>query len=660
MRTSPCLSVAAVIAVAACSSDAARTTAPPLPAIPDAPAIRLVVIDSTTLPFAGTATERAAGHYVFRILGSVPTIGPGDYVAGKQGGLFLGRVVSVSQTGDRLTLEMTPAAWSEVFQSFKVHIPFTPGAGSAPSPYGEVRWGPWQLVTQPGQHPQAVASLRTAAGALADPVDFDPRDFFLDNLDLCVASGLVSGCGNIEIKLVAAHFSLTGGVDVGADIDIPHLSLGAHANIDERLATDATFRLIGHGAISIDVPIPEAGFVRKFSVGGVSGEIEVGLIVGVELNITGTTIEPHIAFADTIATGASVSTSSGFSFQYTGAAHFDAGAKVIDLGDLGQKVSIGPKVKVKFNIGDGGFALGAGADAFVEAKENLAGLLGFENWHVHVDVGTEAELEGSVKVPLIGVDLGGKETFPGPGINLVDLWGTGDLQLTTSTTGTDVLPSQTYTTSIARSDPTEPPPWTDVLSAALGANESHLFTGGVLCHQFFEGAPLIPPFIENPQDCSLVATAHLVSLTGLAANCSPGQVLPALVQVKPRNPFDAAARLTSLTLSVACRSIYAVARDRVAALLAAGAIDPAGIANALSAHLTIAEARRDAGDAPGARDAVFAFAHLVSAQRGKHITPAAADELRDLAALLAQCYVTIVPTCSAVPVTALSMERAQM
>jgi len=83
-----------------------------------------VVIDSTNLPFAGTAAGRAAGHYIFQIRDSVPVIAAGDYVAGKQGGRFIGRARSVSRTADRLTLELAPAAWGDVFQPFKVHIPF--------------------------------------------------------------------------------------------------------------------------------------------------------------------------------------------------------------------------------------------------------------------------------------------------------------------------------------------------------------------------------------------------------------------------------------------------------------------------------------------------------------------------------------------------------
>src|SRR5207247_3876740 len=110
----------------------------------------------------------------------------------------------------------------------------------------------------------------------------------------------------------------------------------------------------------------------------------------------------------------------------------------------------------------------------------------------------------------------------------------------------------------------------------LGANASQLFVGGFLCRQFVAGAPLIPPSIEAPQDCDLVATTHTVGLTGIAWNCSAAQALPAQVQLRPRNPFDFFARLTTLTLSVVCRAAYAVVRDRVAALRASGALNRDG------------------------------------------------------------------------------------
>ena len=656
MRTSSSIVVAASVVIAACTGDAIVTapsdpTTPPLALQPE---IRLVVIDSTRLPFAGTAADRAAGHYAFQIRGTVPAIAPGDYVAGRQGGRFFGRVVSVSRSSGRLTLELAAAAWRDVFPPFKVHIPFTPGAGSAPSPYGTVRWGPWHVVrpSRPGQGPTppAAPAIRTSSGALADLEDFNPVSFLLDNFDLCAASGVVTGCTNITAKVIDAEFSLTGGVDVSADVDFTNLSLSVAATVNEQLNTTLDFQLTGSGSVEVDVPIPGAGFVREFTVGGFSGKIEVGFIIGVEGDITGTTVEPHVQVSDTVTTGGSVSTTSGFSFEYAGAGHFDAGVKVIDLGDLGVKLSVGPKVEVKLDIGDGGFDLGAGADGFEQNTINLAGLLGFENWHFHADAGTEATLEGAIKIPLFNdLNIGGMETFPGPGINLLDLWGTGDLNLASSTTGTDIFPGQLYPTTVARTTPTDPPPWFAVLTATLGANDSHLFLGGFLCRQFFAGAPLIPPFIEAPQDCDLVATTHTVGLTGIAWNCSAAQALPAQVQLRPRNPFDFFARLTTLTLSVVCRAAYAVVRDRVAALRASGAINSDGVANALTVKLTTAETARDAGDVAGADAAIQDLMNQLRAQSGKHITTAAAAELQALATLLRDCYETVVPTCSTAP-----------
>jgi len=154
--------------------------------------------------------------------------------------------------------------------------------------------------------------------------------------------------------------------------------------------------------------------------------------------------------------GASASTDNGFNFHYTGTGHFDAGVKVVDLGDLGVKLSVGPQIEVKIDFGSGrGFDLGAGADGFEEATMNLSGLLGLENWHYHVDAGAEASLEGLVDVPLLGVNVGGKENFPSPVINLVDAWGTGDLDVSSSTTGKDIFPGQIYRTAVARSSPSE-------------------------------------------------------------------------------------------------------------------------------------------------------------------------------------------------------------
>ena len=98
-----------------------------------------------------------------------------------------------------------------------------------------------------------------------------------------------------------------------------------------------------------------------------------------------------------------------------------------------------------------------------------------------------------------------------------------------------------------------------------------------------------------------------------------------------------------------CRSAYAIVRDRVAALLASGAITVGGIVTALDTKLTAAETARAAGDVAGADSALVDLLNQLRAQFGKHITAAAAAELQALATLLKDCYETVVPTCSAVP-----------
>ena len=660
------LSIAVVAVVAACSEGAQMTApAPQPPAPPPAlqPSMRLVVLDSTKVPFAGTAADRAAGHYVFRILGTAPTIQPGDYVAGKQGGLFLGRVRSVSSSGDRLTLEMAPAAWSEVLRAFDIHIPFTPGAGSASTPYGEVRWGPWYLVDRQGQRINVTAPVpfRTGAGAHVDPLDFNPADFSLDDLDLCAIAGI--GTCEISAHVLDAHFSLTGDIEAGGDfspgsIIPPELpSLSVHAAVSQQLDAGLDVRLSGTGHVDVEVPLA-VGFSRDFSCCDfISGSVSVGLILGVKANAEGT-IQPHAEVSDAVTTGASFSTDNGLDFTFHAEGAFDAGAKVLELGDVGLKVSVGPKAEVSLDILGGGFSLGAGADGFIEGSENRQGPLDNQNWHVLVDVGTEAFLEGGVHVPLIDVDVSDSRTFTGPGIDLVELWGTGDLNVTTNTTGPDVFPGQIYGVSVVRANPTDPPPWPVVLASNLGVNASHLFSGGGLCHEFFPGAPVLLPFIPvGPQDCDLVGTGHAVNLTNIAWNCGAAEALPAAVQVMFRNPFDASARLTNRTIGVICRSALAVVRDRIDALVASGGID-FNIANALKVKLTSAETARDAGDAVTAANAMNAFSNQVRAQAGKHITAATAAELEAFEALLEQCYLTLVPTCSSVPGASLAAGSA--
>jgi hypothetical protein len=478
----------------------------------------------------------------------------------------------------------------------------------------------------------------------------------VSNFDLCAASGLATGCVNITAKVIDAQFSYTGGVDLSItphfDITTFTFSVTAAASVNEKLNGLLDLQLTGTGAVEVDVPI--RGFVKHLKMGPDSGTIELGLIVGVEGDITGTTVEPRVQVSDTVTLGMSLSSSSNPPFSFPppqGAGHFDAGVQVIDLGNLGVKISVGPKVELKFGVAGGKLDVEAGADAFEHATLNLAGLLGSANWHYHVDAGTEAALGASLKVPFLfgGLNLGGQQNFPGPGVNLEDMWGTGDLSLVSSTTGKDIFPGQQYPTTVARRIPTDTPPWFDILPATLGVNDTHVFYGGLLCVQFLAGAPLIPPFVEAPQNCNLVATAHTVTLTGIAWNCSATEPLPAQVVLRPRNPFDFAARLTHLTLGVFCRSAYAVVRDMVTAMLIRGAINIGGIATALDAKLTAAETARDAGDVAGADSALVDLANQLRAQNGKHITTAADAELQAFDTLLRACYETVVPTCSSVP-----------
>jgi len=490
---------------------------------------------------------------------------------------------------------------------------------------------------------------------MAVPVLDTILSFLLSNFDLCAASGLVTGCVNVTAKVISGNFSFHGGVDVDVFPTFPPLGLAAQATVNEQLSAAIDFQLTGNGSVEVDIPIPELAFVRKFKSHGLSGEIELGVIVGVEGDIKGTTIEPHVHIEDTVTAGAKVSTAPSFDTQFDPHIHFDAGAKVVDLGDLGVKLSLGPKVSVRLDVFDGKFELEAAVDRFEEVSENLTGALQFQNWHVHVAGGKEGSLTGILKVPFFGFDqLGGTLGIQFDTLSLVDLWGTGDLEVVSTTAGKDVWPFQTYFTSVARTFPAVRPPWYRVLATTLGVvlgvNDSHLFRGGFLCHQFLPGAPVIVPSITDPQDCDLVATTHSLSpLSGIAWNCNLITPLPSPVTLRPRNPFDFFARLTTVRDSVFCRSAYAVVRDTVAAMLADGRINIGGIATSFDAKLTAAEIARDAGDPAGADSALVDLANELRAQNGKHITTTADAELQSYDTLLRTCYETVVPTCSSVP-----------
>ncbi len=647
--------VAAIIAIAACGSDSERLTAPATAGPgPAQPSVRYVILDSTQVSYLAAASDRQMGNYVFQVRGTAPAISLGDYVAGKQGGLFMGRVLSMSRSSDMLTLELARTAWSEVLKPYTMHVPFTPGAGSAPTPYGKVRWGPWRLVDRQGQPLRAPKFLKGSKGLAANALNFDISDFSLDDVDICDIAGI--GTCPITGRIIHAHFSLDGSVDhhfdgsLGSIIPPELPSLSMDLSVSPEVAASLEFRLSGNADIDADIPLV-IGFSREVHVdtffGDVSGSVSVGLILNIQAHVEGT-IQPFVATAQQVTARVDVSTDDGIAFHFDKHSQFDAGVKLVELGDVGVKVSVGPEVSASLDFPGGDMGVSARADGFLEGNETQQGPAENPNWYVKTDAGIEASIEGHIAIGLFGIDESGDQTFPGPELDLVELWGTGDLRLTTATTGQDVFPGQVYTAAVARAAPGADPVWSNVLTGSLGISASRLFPGGDLCREFFGNTDIQFPGVPNgPQHCDLVGTAHTVDLSGIAWNCSAAEALPAAVQVMFRNPFDPAARLTNRTIGVVCRSALAVGRDRIDALVASGGID-FNLANALKVKLTSAETARDAGDAGTAANAMKAFSNLVSAQTGKHISVAAAAELEALEALLTQCYLTLVPTCSSV------------
>ena len=115
--------------------------------------------------------------------------------------------------------------------------------------------------------------FHTSRGTLASADNFHPFNFLLDNFDLCAASEVIEGCGNISAKIVNATFSLTGDLDVGVDISLSGADI--HAIVNENFDAGVVFELAGHGSVGVDVPIPEVSFVRPFKVGDIwSGVLE--------------------------------------------------------------------------------------------------------------------------------------------------------------------------------------------------------------------------------------------------------------------------------------------------------------------------------------------------------------------------------------------------
>jgi len=100
-------------ATAAATATAGQSTALDIAVVP-------TIVDSTRLRLTSTVAQQANGTYVFQASAGAPTVQPGTVLVGAQGGGYLRRVTSVSQSGATVIAQTEAAALDDVIREGSV------------------------------------------------------------------------------------------------------------------------------------------------------------------------------------------------------------------------------------------------------------------------------------------------------------------------------------------------------------------------------------------------------------------------------------------------------------------------------------------------------------------------------------------------------------
>jgi hypothetical protein len=226
-----------------------------------------------------------------------------------------------------------------------------------------------------------------------------------------------------------------------------------------------------------------------------------------------------------------------------------------------------------------------------------------DNWHIGIDAGYDFTFKAGVTIPfkdfvLPDVPLSYENTWPCCIVRLADYWGQAKLNVTTTTTGSDLDPDG-YTVNIERTDSlpdfvaegaTRVLPWSDELEAlsqsrSIGVSGSVLLGQGVAalpCNALYSDAYLtmgLAPYavvnglravgvgIPNyalTTPCPFLVAGYRVELAGVAENCTvtDGAVRDE-VWLQQRNLLKGLSDTKELNFEVVCASAADLGNLRV-------------------------------------------------------------------------------------------------
>jgi hypothetical protein len=211
--------------------------------------------------------------------------------------------------------------------------------------------------------------------------------------------------------------------------------------------------------------------------------------------------------------------------------------------------------------------------------------------------------------------------------------------------GADPNQLVTITDTLAAVAPAQQEAFTVVETAAYGdALRGVVFVPPVAPTVSFTGAPASAPYgsqftvsgTTNASTTAVITVSGPCSLSGTTVTITGGSGTCVMTaKWAADDSFIAATAQQSTVATISASSLSAL----VSQLLAAGAIDNAGIANSLISKLDAAGAQIAGGNTNAAKNQLNAFINSLSAQSGKHITQQAAD----LLAMGAQILISILP-----------------
>jgi hypothetical protein len=227
-----------------------------------------------------------------------------------------------------------------------------------------------------------------------------------------------------------------------------------------------------------------------------------------------------------------------------------------------------------------------------------------------VDVGLEANAEMEIDFKIWDYDRG--KTWERP-YDLAVFYGTGDVGVTTSTTGIDIDPNG-YSVSLFRTMPNSEPVWNDILNDVIQSTGNIEFEGE-LCRD-------LNVFCDpcGIQDCGLAATEHDVELADVMWNC-------AVDGESSRTICIEYGEQAVVSYDVQCISVYDALADIIGMYFDEGLIDGLGIRRSLVAKLEAAEKKRDRGQCWASGNILTAFQNEVEAQCGQHIDTIICEDL---------------------------------